>query len=77
MDFFNYDTGIKLKVIVEATKEGYVAYVPSLPGCFSEGVTVEETIENLKEVIEDYLDLDFELSLSISAASSDIREIAG
>lgn len=79
MDFFKYNnTSIKLKVIVEPTEEGYIAYIPSLPGCFSEGFTIEETIENLKEVIQDYLDLDFDIiSLSISAESSDTREIAG
>ena len=31
---------------------GYTAIVPSLPGCISEGDTVEEAIANIKEAIE-------------------------
>lgn len=33
-------------------ERGYWAEVPSLPGCFSQGETIEETIANTKEAIE-------------------------
>ncbi len=48
---------MKLKIILEPSKEGgYTAYVPSLPGCISEGNTKEEALKNIKEAIELYLE---------------------
>jgi len=42
-----------LKVVLEASGEGgYTVYVPSLPGCISEGETVEEALKNIQEAIE-------------------------
>jgi predicted RNase H-like HicB family nuclease len=50
---------MRFKVILEAAEEGgYVIYVPSLPGCVSQGETREEAVENIKEAIEVYLDTD-------------------
>ncbi len=49
---------MRLKVILEPSDEGgYTVYVPSLPGCISEGESVEEALENIKEAIELYLEL--------------------
>ncbi len=40
-------------VIIHTAEEGgYWAETPALPGCFSQGETVEETLENIKEAIE-------------------------
>ena len=48
---------MKLKIILEPSEEGgYTVYVPSLPGCISEGDTREEAIKNIKEAIELYLE---------------------
>lgn len=48
---------MKFKVILEPSEEGgYSVYVPSLPGCISEGETVEEALGNIKEAIELYLE---------------------
>jgi predicted RNase H-like HicB family nuclease len=48
---------MKLKVILEQSEEGgYTAIVPSLPGCISEGDTKEETLKNIREAIELYLE---------------------
>ena len=48
---------MKLKVVLEPSEEGgFTAYVPSLPGCISEGETREETLENIREAIELYLE---------------------
>jgi len=48
---------MKLKVVLEKSDEGgYTVYVPSLPGCISEGATKEEAIRNIKEAIELYLE---------------------
>ena len=35
---------------------GYTVYVPTLPGCISEGETVEEAMQNIREAIELYLE---------------------
>ncbi|MBE8540003.1 type II toxin-antitoxin system HicB family antitoxin [Geoglobus acetivorans] len=50
---------MKFKVVLEEAEEGgYVVYVPSLPGCVSQGETREEALENIREAIEVYLDID-------------------
>jgi predicted RNase H-like HicB family nuclease len=47
---------MKLKVILEPSDEGgYTVYVPSLPGCISEGDTREEALANIWEAIDLYL----------------------
>jgi len=48
---------MKFKVVLEPSNEGgFTVYVPSLPGCISEGDTVEEALVNIKEAIELYLE---------------------
>ncbi len=48
---------MKLKVILEPSDEGgFTVYVPSLPGCISEGNTMEEAMQNIREAIDLYLD---------------------
>jgi predicted RNase H-like HicB family nuclease len=46
-----------LKVILEKSEEGgFTVYVPSLPGCISEGDTREEALKSIREAIELYLE---------------------
>jgi len=48
---------MKFKVVLEPSEEGgYTVYVPALPGCVSEGETIEEASKNIKEAIELYLE---------------------
>ena len=48
---------IKFKVIVERDEDGmYVAKVPDLPGCATEGKTKKELMRNVKEAIQVYLE---------------------
>ncbi len=48
---------MQLKIYLEEQEEGgYTVFVPALPGCISEGDTLEETIKNIKEAIVLYLD---------------------
>jgi len=50
---------MELDIILEPQEEGgYTVYVPSLPGCVSQGETKEEAIENIKEAVELYLEAD-------------------
>jgi predicted RNase H-like HicB family nuclease len=48
---------MKLKVVLEESEDGgYTVFVPSLPGCISEGDSVEEALRNIQEAIELYLE---------------------
>jgi predicted RNase H-like HicB family nuclease len=48
---------MRFKVVLEPSDEGgYTVYVPSLPGCISEGETKDEALANIDEAIELYLD---------------------
>jgi predicted RNase H-like HicB family nuclease len=48
---------MQLKVVLEPSEEGgFTVYVPALPGCVSEGETVEESLENIREAVELYLE---------------------
>jgi len=42
-------------IIHKAEEGGYWAEVPALPGCFSQGETVEEVLKNVREAIEAHL----------------------
>lgn len=43
-------------VIVEDETGGYIAFVPALPGCHTQGDSLEELIKNVKEAIELYIE---------------------
>ena len=48
---------MKYRVLIEPDEDGvFVAEVPSLPGCISQGQTREQAIENIKEAIVLYLE---------------------
>jgi predicted RNase H-like HicB family nuclease len=48
---------MKLTVILEPSDEGgYTAFVPSLPGCISEGKDIDDALANIQEAIELYLE---------------------
>jgi predicted RNase H-like HicB family nuclease len=48
---------MKLQVILEPSEEGgYTTYVPALPGCLSEGETLDEALANIQEAIALYLE---------------------
>ena len=48
---------MRFKIVLEESDEGgYTVYVPSLPGCISEGETKEEALKNIQEAIELYLE---------------------
>ena len=48
---------MNIKVLVEPGEDGYfVAHVPSLRSCWSQGKTKEEALENIREAIDLYLE---------------------
>ena len=52
MRFFSFE------IVIEKEPEdvGYFAYSPTLPGCVSNGTTVEETKRNIREAIAQHID---------------------
>ena len=53
---------MRYKVNIKRTDEGYAVWVPGLPGCWSQGETEEEAIENIKDAIKTYLETVEDLS---------------
>jgi predicted RNase H-like HicB family nuclease len=51
MKFYDFE------IVIEKEPEdaGYLAYSPSLPGCFSNGLTIEETRRNIREAIQQHI----------------------
>lgn len=47
----------KYKVRLIASDEGYSASVPGLPGCWSQGETEAEALENVRIAIQEYLEV--------------------
>ena len=53
---------MQYKVKLEQSEEGYSICCPGLPGCWSQGATEEEALENIKDAIAIYLDTIEELT---------------
>ncbi len=61
---------MKYKVVLHRTDEGISVSVPSLPGCWSEGDTEDEALENIRDAIAEYL-----AALEDRTRSAEIREV--
>lgn len=46
---------MKYKILLEQTEEGYSVSCPGLPGCWSQGETEDEAVENIQDAIREYL----------------------
>jgi predicted RNase H-like HicB family nuclease len=44
-------TQYKFSVVIEKDKDGYTAFCPELQGCYTQGDTYEEILENIKDAI--------------------------
>ena len=58
------------KVRIHESEEGYSVSCPGLPGCWSQGETEEEALENIRIAIEEYLTAVDEL-----VKDADVREV--
>jgi len=66
---------MKFKVVVHSAEEGgYWAEVPTVPGCVSQGETMEELLKNIQEAIEGCLSI--EIHDVTADESSEIVEVA-
>jgi predicted RNase H-like HicB family nuclease len=53
---------MRYKVNLNESEEGYSVWVPGLPGCWSQGETEEEALENIKDAIQAYIETVDDLS---------------
>ncbi len=66
---------MNLKAVIHPAEEGgFWAEVPALPGCITEGDTIDEVMNNLKDAIEGWLDVANERQMAQS--TDQIVEIA-
>jgi predicted RNase H-like HicB family nuclease len=58
------------KVVLQKSEEGYSVHCPGLPGCWSQGDTEEEALENIQDAIREYLAVVDEL-----VTGAEVREV--
>lgn len=61
---------MKYKVILMHSEEGVSVSVPGLPGCWSQGATEKEALENIRDAIREYLDV-----VEDQVKRADVREV--
>ena len=61
---------MRYKVVLRQSKEGYSVSCPGLPGCWSQGQTEEEAVENIRSAILEYL-----AAVNDTLQGADVREI--
>jgi len=61
---------MKYAVALTRTEEGYSVSCPGLPGCWSQGKTEEEALSNIRDAIQEYLEVARQL-----AGEHDLREV--
>lgn len=64
------EAAMKYKVVLQRSEEGYAISCPALPGCWSQGATEQEALNNIEEAITEYL-----AAISDSIAHADVREV--
>ncbi len=57
-------------VVLIKSEEGYAVGCPALPGCWSQGATEPEALQNIREAIQDYL-----AAVADSIKGADVREV--
>ncbi|TET44857.1 MAG: type II toxin-antitoxin system HicB family antitoxin [Dehalococcoidia bacterium] len=61
---------MKYKIVLKKNDEGYSVSCPGLPGCWSQGETEQEAMENIRDAIREYL-----AAVSESIKDADVREV--
>lgn len=64
---------MKYTIILQKSEEGYAVGCPGLPGCWSQGDSEEEAIENIKIAIQEWLEVKNEIVQLLGAESREIE----
>jgi predicted RNase H-like HicB family nuclease len=64
------EMSLRYQIVLHKSEEGYAVNCPALPGCWSQGETEQEAMQNIRNAIEDYL-----AAVSESLRGSDVREV--
>jgi predicted RNase H-like HicB family nuclease len=62
---------MRYKVLLKKTDEGYAVWCPGLPGCWSQGETEEDALQNIRDAIQEYL----EAIQQLRGEHEEVREI--
>ena len=46
----------RVSIVIEEDDSGYFAYSPELPGCYSQGESYEEAVQNITEAVQLYVE---------------------
>lgn len=63
---------MKYKIALQQNEEGYSVSVPGLPGCWSQGHTEKEALDNIQIAIREYLDARDELLKDVTIREVDV-----
>jgi len=66
---------MRYKVALLKSDEGYAVWVPTLPGCCSQGETEAEALENIADAIKDWLEVREEQRLADSGEPIEYRDV--
>jgi predicted RNase H-like HicB family nuclease len=57
--------------MLKKTDEGYAVWCPTLPGCWSQGETEAEALQNIRDAIREYL----EAVQQLTTEGDEVREV--
>ncbi len=61
---------MRYRIALHKSDEGYSVSVPGMPGCWSQGATEDEAVENIRDAIREYLSV-----VDEQLRGEDVREI--
>jgi len=61
---------MKYRIALHKSEEGYSVSVPGLPGCWSQGATEDEAVENIRDAIREYSSV-----VNEQLRGEDVREV--
>ncbi len=61
---------MKYKVVLKRGEDGYSVYCPGLPGCWSQGATETEAMDNIRDAIGEY-----RAAVAGTLQGEDVREV--
>jgi predicted RNase H-like HicB family nuclease len=61
---------LRYPIVLHKSAEGYAVNCPALPGCWSQGATEDEAIDNIRDAIQEYL-----AAINDTLPHADVREV--